>query len=135
MRKFVVFTIFIINLFLSIEVFADPFSRKSDVIIIGAGISGLAAAQELKLQGYHVLILEAKNRIGGRILTNSKWGNSSELGGSWLHSSKTNPLVPILKKENISLEPTQYQLTAPLNKFNSMIIYKNDNHSLSQKDK
>jgi ribulose 1,5-bisphosphate synthetase/thiazole synthase len=40
-----------------------------DVIIVGAGISGIAAAKTLLESGYRVVILEASDRIGGRILT------------------------------------------------------------------
>src|SRR5581483_11598975 len=109
---------------LIINAFAASGSQKTDVIIIGAGMAGLAAAQELKKQHYQVLVLEAKDRIGGRILTNNRWGTATELGGSWLHSSKVNPLIPIIKKENIPLVSTQYTLTAPLIKFSSMSIYK-----------
>lgn len=127
--------LFLLNLLLVINAFASNSSPKTDVIIIGAGMSGLAAAQKLKQQNYQVLVLEAKNRIGGRILTQSGWGTATELGGSWLHSSKVNPLVPIIKKENIPLISTQYTLTAPLKKFSSMTIYKGDGQALSEKDK
>src|SRR6185436_19152953 len=46
---------------------AAPNGRK--VVIIGAGFSGLAAGYELKSAGYTVTLLEARNRIGGRVLT------------------------------------------------------------------
>jgi monoamine oxidase len=52
-----------------------------DVIIIGAGLAGLSSAEYLKNQGYKVLVLEARERVGGRILTLGKQGNMSEAGG------------------------------------------------------
>ena len=39
------------------------------MIVVGAGFSGLAAAFELKSAGYDVLVLEARNRVGGRVIT------------------------------------------------------------------
>lgn len=45
---------------------------KNRVVIIGAGLTGLAAAQELSSHGQDVLVLEARDRIGGRIWTSAK---------------------------------------------------------------
>ena len=44
-------------------------SKKNKVLVIGAGISGLAAAKNLNDSGYDVTVLEAKDRIGGRLYT------------------------------------------------------------------
>ena len=43
--------------------------EHSDVLIIGAGLSGMNAARTLKSEGYNVRILEASNRYGGRVMT------------------------------------------------------------------
>jgi polyamine oxidase len=65
------------------------------VIVIGAGVSGLAAAKELAAHGCHVTVLEARDRIGGRIRTDRIHGaNPIELGASWIHGV-TPPHVPI----------------------------------------
>ncbi|MGH6696276.1 flavin monoamine oxidase family protein [Sphingopyxis sp.] len=56
-----------------------------DVIVIGAGFAGLTAARELKQQGYRVLVLEARDRIGGRTYTDDFAGQPTELGGTWVH--------------------------------------------------
>jgi monoamine oxidase len=59
--------------------------READVIIVGAGLSGLYAARELKKAGYEPLILEADDRTGGRILTETPIpGIPLELGAQWI---------------------------------------------------
>jgi monoamine oxidase len=61
--------------------------ERSDVIIIGAGASGLAAARKLCAAGWRVLILEARDRIGGRIHTInlSDWPMPIEMGAEFIH--------------------------------------------------
>lgn len=66
-------------------VFAAPHRRKS-CIVIGAGMSGLAAAYRLQRSGWSVTIIEARDRIGGRVWTH-RFPNSNltcELGGEWI---------------------------------------------------
>lgn len=59
--------------------------READVIIVGAGLSGLYAAREVKAAGFEPLILEADNRVGGRILTDSSIpGIPLEIGAQWI---------------------------------------------------
>jgi monoamine oxidase len=59
--------------------------READVIIVGAGLSGLYAARERKKAGLEPLILEANNRTGGRILTETPVpGIPLELGAQWI---------------------------------------------------
>ncbi|MEX0346563.1 MAG: flavin monoamine oxidase family protein [Rhizobiaceae bacterium] len=63
------------------------------VVVIGAGISGLAAAQELKRRGAEVIVLEAGDYIGGRIRTDMSLGAPFEHGAGWIHGpSANNPI-------------------------------------------
>ena len=55
---------------------SDP--NRVDVVVIGGGLSGLTAARELKQQGRRVLLLEAKARIGGRMVNQSVAGNGAD---------------------------------------------------------
>lgn len=66
-----------------------------DVIIIGAGMAGLSAARRLVGSGKTVLVLEARERIGGRIHTDRSLGFAAELGANWIHGRNENPLVPL----------------------------------------
>ena len=89
--------------------FTSSKESKVDVIIIGAGIAGLAAATELQQQGYKTLILEARDRLGGRIWTNSSLDQIPlDLGASWIHGTKGNPLSDLVKKFNLKTLPTNY---------------------------
>ncbi|MEM7584131.1 MAG: FAD-dependent oxidoreductase [Acidobacteriota bacterium] len=68
------------------------------VLVIGAGISGLAAARALTDAGYDVLVIESKNRIGGRIDTSSQWADAPmDLGASWIHGTQNNPIATIAR--------------------------------------
>lgn len=60
-------------------------TNSADVIVIGAGAAGLAAAGELSTAGLTVLLLEARHRIGGRIYTDHSLGFPVELGAEFVH--------------------------------------------------
>lgn len=56
------------------------------ILVIGGGIAGLAAANEATKQGYTVRIIEARNRLGGRVITEPLGGNVKvDIGASWIH--------------------------------------------------
>ena len=57
--------------------------EHSDVIVVGAGISGLAAASELVAAGVSVVVFEGRDRIGGRLLTHTLGGDAFDLGATW----------------------------------------------------
>lgn len=69
---------------------------KKRVVVIGAGLAGLAAANELQSQGHEVLVLEARNRVGGRIWTSTVWADTPlDFGATWIHGVKGNPLTGV----------------------------------------
>lgn len=57
---------------------------ERDAVIIGAGASGLTAAHELTKAGLSVAVLEARDRVGGRLWTENIDGAMLELGGQWV---------------------------------------------------
>ena len=69
-----------------------------DVVVIGAGSAGLAAARTAAEEGLSVALIEAAHRIGGRALTDSEsLGFPFDLGCHWMHSASLNPYVAIAK--------------------------------------
>ncbi len=61
--------------------------NKLDVIVIGAGAAGLTATRDLEVAGLRVLVLEARERIGGRIFTEYANGYPVELGAEFIHGA------------------------------------------------
>ncbi|EDP46907.1 FAD-dependent oxidoreductase [Rickettsiella grylli] len=94
-----------------------------DVIIVGGGISGLAAADYLITHGKRVLLLEATNRIGGRILSLPYFEYALDLGASWIHGIQNNPIAKIANDFNIKTSPTVYSSQCLTNKFNSQTLF------------
>lgn len=80
--------------------------QKSKVIVIGAGYSGLAAAYQLKKRGIDVVVLEARNRVGGRVFTynmDAKEKLNVELGGEWISASHQR-ILGLCNELNLSLQ-------------------------------
>lgn len=70
-----------------------PTQKEYDVAIIGAGLSGLVAARTLANKGRTVCILEARERVGGRTVTQSLFGKAiADAGGQWIGPTQTEIL-------------------------------------------
>lgn len=70
--------------------------EKIDTIVVGAGVAGLTAARLLAQAGQSVLVLEARNRIGGRTHTERADGYTTDRGASWIHGIDGNPLTEVV---------------------------------------
>ena len=66
--------------------------------MIGAGIAGLTAARDLAIDGYDDVVLEARERIGGRIWTSHELSVPTDLGASWIHGFENNPLARLARR-------------------------------------
>jgi monoamine oxidase len=82
------------------------------VIVIGAGVSGLAAARVLAEEGYSVIVVEARERVGGRVWTDYSWpGIPLDMGASWIHGSDDNPIAELARELDAATVPTDYDNT------------------------
>ena len=83
--------------------------RLDRTLVIGAGLSGLAAAQKLTAAGHDVVVLEGRDRIGGRIWTSTRWPELPlDLGASWIHGVKGNPLTSLADRIQAKRIATSY---------------------------
>lgn len=76
---------------------------EPDVLVIGAGAAGIAAARAVQAAGHSVLVLEARDRVGGRAVTDHRLGLPFDLGAAWLHNAEDNPLVPLAHELGLAL--------------------------------
>lgn len=75
-----------------------------DVVVIGAGTAGIAAARKIVAAGRSVVVLEARDRIGGRAFTDTvNFGVPMDLGAHWVHAPADNPMVPLAKAAGFDL--------------------------------
>jgi len=88
---------------------ANP-ANSPRVLVIGAGAAGLAAARSLKSNGCKVLVLEARDRIGGRVWTDRRFGAAVELGAGEIHGQEGNPLTALALQWGLSTTPTRRDL-------------------------
>ncbi|MEM6758793.1 MAG: FAD-dependent oxidoreductase [Pseudomonadota bacterium] len=87
---------------------ADAISQTGarQVCVIGAGMSGLAAASTLAQMGREVTVLEARDRIGGRIWTDTRLDAALDLGASWIHGTEGNPLTALAAQMDVATKLT-----------------------------
>lgn len=84
---------------------ADSAPVSVDVVVVGAGIAGVAAARAISDAGYRVHIVEARDRVGGRIWSWSEWGAPVELGANWIHTADGNPITKLAKQADVATRP------------------------------
>jgi len=77
-----------------------------DVVVAGAGSAGLAAGKRLAASGLSFIILEARDRIGGRAQTRVANGVPLDLGCGWLHSADRNPWTRIAAELGFTIDKT-----------------------------
>lgn len=88
---------------------AGCFGKKkltAEVIVVGAGMSGIAAASQLRQAGIDVIVLEARDRVGGRIYSDRSFNKVPfEIGAGWIEGMDGSPLVPLAKRLGVQAIP------------------------------
>lgn len=102
----------------------------SKVIVIGAGIAGIAAANVLQSAGVNVVVLEGRSRIGGRTHSVRVGEIDVDIGAAWIHSPVGNPLLALLQKLNIELKPFSLDQV-----FDTMQLVGRDGQPLSKRNR
>lgn len=77
---------------------ADP------IVIVGAGAAGIAAARTLLAAQREVIVLEARDRPGGRAVVDYRLGVPADLGAAWLHFANTNPFVRLAREGGFTID-------------------------------
>ena len=108
----------------SAQIVDDELKAKSPIVVIGAGMAGLSAAKRLAERGFiNVTVLEARDRIGGRIFTERSLGLPVDMGASWIHGpSGSNPITPIAKAANATTFITDNE---------SLVVYDENGKAIS----
>jgi monoamine oxidase len=80
--------------------------HEVDVVVIGAGAAGLAAARRLAAANVSVRVLEARRRLGGRAWTVNRSGHPLDLGCGWLHSADENEWAKVAAELGFAIDQT-----------------------------
>lgn len=98
---------------------------RTEVVVVGAGIAGLAAARTLAQSHWDVVLLEARERIGGRIWTRQDLGFPMDLGASWIHGISGNPISKLANTLGMETVRTHY---------GAIQVYRDDGAPLSKQE-
>jgi len=83
-------------------------AETADVVIVGAGLAGIAAAHSLSAEGLQAVILEARTAPGGRTRASHALSHPVDLGASWLHGIKDHPLYDMALAMGLPHTRTDY---------------------------
>lgn len=78
------------------------------VLVVGAGMAGLTAAQELRKAGLKVIVMEGRDRTGGRIYTDNRFGFPAEHGAQWIEGVQGNPLTQLAQQLQLQTQMTDF---------------------------
>ena len=83
---------------------AAPLPREADIVVIGAGAAGIAAARRIQAANRKVIVVEAATRLGGRCWTDSTTFDAPfDRGARWLHNPETNPMVKLARNAGLDI--------------------------------
>jgi monoamine oxidase len=81
-----------------------PLPREADIVVIGAGAAGIAAARRILAANRRVIVVEALSQIGGRCLTDtSTFEVPFDRGARWMHNPDTNPMIRLARNAGLDV--------------------------------
>jgi monoamine oxidase len=84
-----------------------PLPREADIVVIGAGAAGIAAARRIQAANRRVIVVEAAGQIGGRCLTDAAtFEVPLDRGARWLHNPDTNPMIRLARNAGLDVAAT-----------------------------
>ena len=78
--------------------------EQVDVVVVGGGLSGLTAARRLRAGGRSVVVLEARDRVGGKMWTESVGGHRVDLGAHWIGPTQDR-IAALARELGVRTEP------------------------------
>lgn len=85
---------------------AAPLPREADIVVIGAGAAGIAAARRIMATGRKVIVVEAAAQVGGRCITDSTtFDTPFDRGARWMHNPDTNPMIRLARSAGLDVLP------------------------------
>jgi monoamine oxidase len=86
------------------RVFGAQLSREADIVVIGAGAAGIAAARRIMAANRKVIVVEAASQIGGRCQTDiSTFDVPFDRGARWMHNPETNPMIKLARAAGLEI--------------------------------
>jgi monoamine oxidase len=91
---------------LGVDAWGAPLPREADIVVIGAGAAGIAAARRIKAANRKVIVVEATGQIGGRCLTDTATFDAPfDRGARWMHNPDASPLVKLARGAGLDVHP------------------------------
>jgi monoamine oxidase len=91
---------------LGVDAWGAPLPREADIVVIGAGAAGIAAARRIQAANRKVIVVEASSRIGGRCLTDiSTFEVPFDRGARWMHNPDTSAMVKLARSAGLDVAP------------------------------
>ena len=88
---------------------APPLPREADIVVIGAGAAGIAAARRIQAANRKVIVIEAASQIGGRCLTDTAtFEVPFDRGARWLHNPDTNPMIKLARAAGLDISAAPF---------------------------
>ena len=85
---------------------AAPLPREADIVVIGAGAAGIAAARRVMAANRRVIVVEAGNQLGGRCITDTvTFDVPFDRGARWMHNPETNPMIRLARNAGLDVSP------------------------------